>query len=84
MTFEINRRSFLRLGMGVGAASLAPRWVFSQAAQPAAPTDRLAQMRAAGATTPIKTTKLYDNIWLLQGAGGNMAVQIRQRRHHLD
>ena len=75
MTFEINRRSFLRLGMGVGAASLAPRWVFSQAAQPAAPTDRLAQMRAAGATTPIKTTKLYDNIWLLQGAGGNMAVQ---------
>jgi glyoxylase-like metal-dependent hydrolase (beta-lactamase superfamily II) len=32
-------------------------------------------MRAAGASTPIKTTKLYDNIWLLQGAGGNMAVQ---------
>jgi cyclase len=75
MTFEINRRSFLRLGMAAGAASLAPRWAFSQAAQPTPPADRLAQMRAAGATTPIKTTKLYDNIWLLQGAGGNMAVQ---------
>jgi len=75
MTFEINRRSFLRLGMAAGAASLAPRWAFSQAVQPAPPTDRLAQMRAAGAATPIKTTKLYDNIWLLQGAGGNMAVQ---------
>ena len=75
MTFEINRRSFLRLGMAAGAASLAPRWILSQAAQPAPPTDRLAQMRAAGASAPIKTTKLYDNIWLLQGAGGNMAVQ---------
>jgi glyoxylase-like metal-dependent hydrolase (beta-lactamase superfamily II) len=75
MTFEINRRGFLRLGVAAGAASLAPRWLFSQAAQPAPPTDRLAQMRAAGAAAPIKTTKLYDNIWLLQGAGGNMAVQ---------
>lgn len=61
--------------MAAGAAALAPRWAFPQAAQPAPSTDRLAQMRAAGASTPIKTTKLYDNIWLLQGAGGNMAVQ---------
>jgi len=75
MTFQINRRSFLRLGMAAGAASLAPRWALPQAAAPAPPTDRLAQMHAAGASTPIKTTKLYDNIWLLQGAGGNMAVQ---------
>lgn len=75
MTFEIKRRSFLRLGMAACAASLAPRWILSQAAQPAPPTDRLAQMRSAGASAPIKTTKLYDNIWLLQGAGGNMAVQ---------
>lgn len=71
----LNRRSFLHLGVAAGAASLAPRWVLSQAAQTTAPTDRLAQMRAAGASTPIKTTKLYDNIWLLRGAGGNMAVQ---------
>jgi cyclase len=25
--------------------------------------------------TPVKTTKLYDNVYLLQGAGGNMALQ---------
>ena len=75
MTSEFNRRRFLHLGMAAGAAALAPRWAFPQAAQAAPPADRLAQMRAAGASTPIKTTKLYDNIWLLQGAGGNMAIQ---------
>jgi glyoxylase-like metal-dependent hydrolase (beta-lactamase superfamily II) len=72
MTVQINRRSFLHLGAAAGAASLTPRWIFAQAAPPA---DRLAQMRAAGASTPIKTTKLHDNLWLLQGAGGNMAIQ---------
>lgn len=71
----LNRRSFLHLGIAAGAASLAPRWLGSQATQTAPSADRLAQMRAAGASTPIKSTKLYDNIWLLQGAGGNMAVQ---------
>ena len=75
MTAGFNRRSFLQMGTAATAAALAPRWAFPQAAQPAPATDRLAQMRAAGASTPIKTTKLYDNIWLLQGAGGNMAVQ---------
>ena len=74
MTVEINRRSFLHLGMAAGAAALAPRWILAQASA-AQPADRVAQMRAAGASTPIKTTKLYDNLWLLQGAGGNMAVQ---------
>jgi glyoxylase-like metal-dependent hydrolase (beta-lactamase superfamily II) len=63
------------MGVAAGAAAFAERWGISQAAQAAAPTDRMAQMRAAAASTPIKTTKLYDNIWLLQGAGGNMAVQ---------
>jgi len=75
MTAGLNRRSFLHLGMAAGAAALAPRWAFPQASQSAPPADPLAQMRAAGAATSIKTTKLYDNIWLLQGAGGNMAVQ---------
>jgi cyclase len=75
MTAGLNRRSFLQLGAASGAALLAERWGLSQAAQAAAPADRVAQMRAAGASTPVKTTKLYDNIWLLQGAGGNMAVQ---------
>jgi cyclase len=75
MTAGLNRRSFLHMGAATAASALVPRWLWAQAAQPAAATDRLAQMRAAGASTPIKTTKLYDNIWLLQGAGGNMAVQ---------
>jgi len=44
-------------------------------APPAQPADQVAQARAAGAKTEIKTTKLYDNVYLLQGAGGNMAVQ---------
>jgi cyclase len=74
MTSEINRRSFVQLAVAAGAtAAFAPRWILAQA--PAQPVDRLAQMRASGASTPIKTTKLYDNLWLLQGAGGNMAVQ---------
>ncbi len=72
MSRTINRRSFLQLGTAASAASLAPRWIFAQGA-PA--VDRLTQMRATGASTAIKTTKLYDNLWLLQGAGGNMAIQ---------
>lgn len=68
----INRRSFLEMGMMAGAATVASRWMLAQAA-PAA--DRMAQMRAAGATTPIKTTRLAGNLYLLQGAGGNMVLQ---------
>ncbi len=60
------------MGVAAGAAALAPRWLMGQAA---APADRIAQMRAGAANVPIKTTKLYDNLFLLQGAGGNMAVQ---------
>ena len=33
-------------------------------------------MRAAGTTTPIKTTKLTDTVFLLQGVGGNVVVHI--------
>lgn len=72
MLCEMNRRSFLELSTLAGAAALFPRWMNAQAA-PA--NDRVAQARAAAATTPIKTTKLYDNVYLLQGAGGNMALQ---------
>jgi len=72
MVAAMNRRSFLHLGLTASGAALAPHWLRSQAA---APVDRLAQMRSTGATTPIKTTKLYDNVFLLQGVGGNMAVQ---------
>ena len=69
----MHRREFLSMGASAGAAALFPHWIMAQAA--ASKADRATQMRAAAATTPIKTTKLYDNLYLLQGAGGNMAVQ---------
>jgi glyoxylase-like metal-dependent hydrolase (beta-lactamase superfamily II) len=48
-----------------------------QPATPSPPPNSLMQsMRTAGATTPIKTTKLTDTIFLLQGVGGNMVAQI--------
>ena len=69
---NVNRRGFLQFGLAASAGALAPRWLLAQA--PA--SDRVTQMRAAGAATAIKTTKLYDNVYLLQGAGGNMAAQL--------
>jgi cyclase len=72
----MDRRGFLGMGLAAGAVSMAPRWVLGlPAAGQAATADRAAQMRAGAASVPIKTTKLYDNVYLLQGAGGNMAVQ---------
>lgn len=73
MLTAMTRRGFVRMSAAAGAAVMAPRWLKAQAA-PA--TDRVAQMRAGAATTPIHTTKLYDNLYLLQGSGGNMAAQI--------
>ena len=72
MSEEFKRRSFLQMGLAAGAVAMAPRWLNAQAA-PA--TDMIAQARAGALNTPIKTTKLYDNVYLLQGAGGNMALQ---------
>jgi glyoxylase-like metal-dependent hydrolase (beta-lactamase superfamily II) len=43
-------------------------------AQSALP-DRIVQGRVMAAQTPITTTKLADNVFLLQGFGGNMALQ---------
>jgi glyoxylase-like metal-dependent hydrolase (beta-lactamase superfamily II) len=68
----MNRRSFVQVGLAAGAAALSPRWINGQAALV---PDRIAQGRAAAQKTPIKTTKLADNIYLLQGVGGNMALQ---------
>jgi len=73
MVAAMSRRSFVQMGLAAGAAAMAPGWLMAQAA-PAA--DPVARMRAAGASTPIRATKLYDNLYLLQGAGGNMAAQI--------
>lgn len=72
----MDRRGFFQLGMSAAAAAIAPRWAMAQASSaPAQSTDRVAQARAAAANAEIKTTKLYDNVFFLQGAGGNMAVQ---------
>ncbi len=71
----MNRRTFLQRG-AAAAAALVPRWIMAQASPPdSQPASLVVQMRAAGATTEIKTTKLFENLYLLQGAGGNMAVQ---------
>jgi glyoxylase-like metal-dependent hydrolase (beta-lactamase superfamily II) len=69
MVNGMNRRSFLQFGLTAGAAAMLPRAAKAQAAAHAA------QPHASAATTPIKTTKLYDNVYLLQGEGGNMALQ---------
>jgi glyoxylase-like metal-dependent hydrolase (beta-lactamase superfamily II) len=72
MREEMNRRNFLQLGLAAGAAAMLPRTTNAQAATA---SGREAQPHASAATTPIKTTKLYDNLYLLQGEGGNMALQ---------
>src|ERR1700761_2177279 len=41
-----------------------------------APTSLIQTMHEAGASTPIKTTKLTDTVFLLQGVGGNVVVHI--------
>jgi glyoxylase-like metal-dependent hydrolase (beta-lactamase superfamily II) len=68
----MNRRNFLELSVAAGAAALLPR---TMSAQTTTVTERVAQAHADAANIPIKTTKLYDNVYLLQGQGGNMALQ---------
>jgi glyoxylase-like metal-dependent hydrolase (beta-lactamase superfamily II) len=67
----MNRRSFLGWGAAAGAAAMAPRWMQGQSA-PA--TKQATGPKDEAATTPVKATKLYDNLYLLQGVGGNMAL----------
>jgi glyoxylase-like metal-dependent hydrolase (beta-lactamase superfamily II) len=68
----MNRRDFMQLGVAAGAGAMLSRTLSAQTA-PAA--GQATQPHASAATTPIKTTKLYNNIYLLQGQGGNMALQ---------
>jgi cyclase len=80
----LRRRDFLKqagwAGAGFAFAAGSRGFAFSangQSPSPAAPPlDRLQQLRAAGATTPIQVTKLRDTLFLLQGVGGNMVAQI--------
>jgi cyclase len=69
---ELDRRSFMQMGMVAGAATMAPRWLKAQAIPI---PEMVVQARAGAQKTPIKTTKLYDNVYLLQGVGGNIALQ---------
>jgi len=81
MIEAMNRRSFLGLAAAAGAAGLAPRWMRAAEAPDlydsmiAAGNGMIAKARTGALTTPIQTTKLYDNLYLLQGAGGNLALQ---------
>ena len=68
------RRSFLyTAALTTAATALAPRTLFAHQVA-AAPPDRLAQMRAAGASAKITTQPLRGNINALLGSGGNIAV----------
>jgi cyclase len=69
---KMDRRNFLQMGMVASAAAAAPRWMKAQAVPV---PDMVVQARAGALKTPIKTTKLYDNVYLLQGVGGNIALQ---------
>jgi cyclase len=66
-----SRRSFVKFGLSAAGAALAPHWALAQAAN--------AQRNAAAQDDPgkvaVKSTRLADNVYLLQGAGGNMALQ---------
>jgi glyoxylase-like metal-dependent hydrolase (beta-lactamase superfamily II) len=75
MIDAMNRRNFLQLGLTAGAAAMLPRAMNAQSAQSASVAEHVAQAHADAAKLPIKTTKLYDNVYLLQGQGGNMALQ---------
>ena len=89
---QVTRRGFLKqagwAGAGLALAARPRSFAFSANAQnaqapasaaPASTTpgpDRLQLLRIAGATTPIKVTRLRDTLFLLQGVGGNMVAQI--------
>lgn len=66
-----SRRSFLQFGLSAAGAALAPHWLLAQATN----AQRSAAAQDNPATVPVKPTKLADNVYLLQGAGGNMALQ---------
>jgi cyclase len=69
-----------RLSLAAGRAqqSQLPSQSPPQSSQEQAPgpPSLIQTMHAAGATTPIKTTKLTDTVFLLQGVGGNVVVHI--------
>lgn len=65
MVASASRRSFLQFGLMAAGAAFTPGFAKVVAAQ-GSPDP---------ATTPVKSTKLADNVYLLQGVGGNMILQ---------
>lgn len=71
MLSGMNRRNFLQIGLTAGAVAILPRAMSTQST----PAAHLAAGPDEAAGTPVKSTRLYDNLYLLQGVGGNMALQ---------
>jgi cyclase len=73
-----SRRDFLRL-VGIGgtallASGLSSKLMAFSPQQTTISPDMVAQMRAAGATAVLKTEKLRDQVYVITGSGGNVAV----------
>jgi glyoxylase-like metal-dependent hydrolase (beta-lactamase superfamily II) len=68
----MDRRHFLEMGATAGVAVVAGEKILAQA-MPA--TARPRPQQADPASVPVRTTQLHDNLYLLQGAGGNMVLE---------
>jgi cyclase len=82
MTRYVSRRELLRWSAVLAGAAgggmarlLAQAQTAAPPAQPAAPTDALAAIRAQMGAIPIVTTPLGDGMVMLSGPGGNVVVQ---------
>lgn len=76
-TKRVSRREFLRASVVFSGAALLPGSLFSEPAlsdKPPAFTDQLPALRAKLGAEPIQFKKLGDNLTLLMGPGGNIAV----------
>ena len=73
-----SRREFLRLagiaGTAMLASGLSSKLMAFSPQQTTISPDMVAQMRAAGATAVLKTEKLRDQVYVITGSGGNVAV----------
>jgi cyclase len=68
---QASRRRILQFGLSAAAAGMASRWAGAQTTS----APQSAPAAKDPATVPVKATQLADNVYLLQGAGGNMALQ---------
>lgn len=73
--FELDRRQLLRMSLTFTAASVLPSFVRRAGAQAGYTHDKIDQARASAANTPVQTTPLSKQLFLLQGVGGNILLQ---------